>query len=396
MVTFLGDRISESLTGETADIAIKLFGNQLDALDRAGHQVAAAISTVPGVADVQFGAQSATPTFILSLDPAAMAASGLKTQDVLDAVGTDFSGLVVGQTYAGIRSVNVSLLLSPKERNDPATFEKVMIQGPFGPVPLSAVARITNGQSRYLVSHDGGQRYVSITFNVVGRGLQATSDAVQAKVAALHLPSGIYPEFAGAAAEAQASRNQMMLYSALALALIAMILAISFQWRSNTFLVLINMPFCLIGSVAAIVLMGQGISVGAMVGLVTVFGISARNAILLLAHYEHLVEAEGAVVFGKAVGRLPQTLNIAAPGFEGAVQVMNLDLAGVMVSAGSACSSGKVNPSATIAAMGREDLAGSTIRISVGWATTESDWQTFAAAWREAHARHRARRKEPA
>jgi CzcA family heavy metal efflux pump len=336
VVTFLGDRISESLTGETADIAIKLFGNQLDALDRAGHQVAAAISTVPGVADVQFGAQSATPTFILSLDPAAMAASGLKTQDVLDAVGTDFSGLVVGQTYAGIRSVNVSLLLSPKERNDPATFEKVMIQGPFGPVPLSAVARITNGQSRYLVSHDGGQRYVSITFNVVGRGLQATSDAVQAKVAALHLPSGIYPEFAGAAAEARAGRNQMILYSALALALIAMILAISFQWRSNTFLVLINMPFCLIGSVAAIVLMGQGVSVGAMVGLVTVFGISARNAILLLAHYEHLVDAEGAgwgrqtVLRGAqerlvpilmtaavtALGLLPLAIGLHAPGQE--------------------------------------------------------------------------------
>ncbi|MBN9587632.1 MAG: hypothetical protein BGN85_14045 [Alphaproteobacteria bacterium 64-11] len=336
VVTFLGDRISESLTGETADIAIKLFGNQLDTLDRAGHQVTAAIADVPGVADVQFGAQSGTPTFILSLDSAAMAASGLKIQDVLDAVGTDFSGDVVGQTYAGIRSVDVTILLSPKERNDPTTFDKVMIQGPFGPVPLSAVARITNGQSRYLVSHDGGQRYVSITFNVVGRGLQATSQAVQAKVAALRLPAGIYPQYTGAAAEAEASRNQLLLYSALALVLIAMILAISFHWRSNTFLVLINMPFCLIGSVAAIVLMGQGISVGAMVGLVTVFGISARNAILLLAHYEHLTEIEGAgwgrqtVLRGAqerlvpilmtaavtALGLLPLAIGLHAPGQE--------------------------------------------------------------------------------
>jgi cysteine desulfurase len=106
------------------------------------------------------------------------------------------------------------------------------------------------------------------------------------------------------------------------------------------------------------------------------------------------LESGGAIVMGKAAARLPQTLNVAARGFDGGLQVMNLDLAGVMVSAGSACSSGKINPSATLIAMGREDLAGSAIRISGGWATTEADWQAFAGAWREAHQRHRARRKE--
>ena len=336
VVTFLGDRISESLTGETADIAIKLFGNQLDALDQAGQTVAAAIRGIPGVADVQFGAQSGTPTFILSLDRAAVTASGLNIQTVLDAVGADFSGAVVGQTYAGIRSVDVVILLSPGERNDPATFNKVMIEGPYGPVPLSSVARITIGQSRYLVSHDGGQRYVSITFNVVGRGLTETSDAVKAKVAALRLPGGVYAEFSGAAAAARAGRDQLLLYSALALVLIGMILAISFHWRSSTFLVLVNLPFCLIGSAAAVMVMNQGISVGVLVGLVTVFGISARNAILLLAHYEYLVAHESAlwarqtVLRGArerlvpilmtaavtALGLLPLAIGLHAPGQE--------------------------------------------------------------------------------
>ncbi|MDB5452751.1 MAG: aminotransferase [Caulobacteraceae bacterium] len=106
------------------------------------------------------------------------------------------------------------------------------------------------------------------------------------------------------------------------------------------------------------------------------------------------VEADGAVVFGKAVQRLPQTLCFAAEGFDGALQVMNLDLAGVMISAGAACSSGKVKPSATVAAMGREELAGAAIRVSGGWATTEADWRAFTQAWLQAHARHRARRKE--
>ena len=95
----------------------------------------------------------------------------------------------------------------------------------------------------------------------------------------------------------------MLIYTGFALVLIGMILFISLRWRANTWLVLVNLPFSLIGSVAAIVLMGGGLSLGAMVGLVTVFGISARNAILLLAHYEHLVEAEGAGWSAETVAR---------------------------------------------------------------------------------------------
>jgi Cu/Ag efflux pump CusA len=101
-------------------------------------------------------------------------------------------------------------------------------------------------------------------------------------------------EFTGAAAAQQAAQLQMLLYTGFALVLIAMLLFICFHWRANSWLVLVNLPFSLIGSVAAIALVGGGLSLGAMVGLVTVFGISARNAILLLAHYEHLVEADGA------------------------------------------------------------------------------------------------------
>lgn len=295
VVTFLGDRISESLTGETADVAVKLFGDNLDLLDITARRVTQAITGTPGVADLQFKPQSGTPTLMLQLQPQALAASGLKMQDVLDAVQVNYSGLTVGQTYAGIRAVNVTLLLTDDQRNRPELLPSLMIAGPFGPVPLSQVARIAPSSVRYAVSHDGGQRYVSITFNVAGRGLQATVDDVRARVAALKLPPGVYAEFGGAAEEQRASTNQLLLYSAFALVLIAMILFISFGWRGNTWLVLINLPFSLIGSVAAIAAMGEGLSVGAMVGLVTVFGISARNAILLLAHYEHLVEAEGAV-----------------------------------------------------------------------------------------------------
>jgi len=294
VVTFLGDRISESLTGETADIAIKLFGDRLDTLDGTAHRVTQALAGTPGIADLQFKAQSGTPTFAIQMLPGALAASGLKVQDVLDAVQTNFAGATVGQTYAGIRAVNVAILLPESARNRPEMLSALMIASPFGAIPLSQVARIVPTQTRYTIAHDGGQRFVSITFNVVGRGLQATVGDAKAKVAALHLPPGVYAEFSGAAAEQTASRNQLLLYTGFALVLIGMILFISFHWRANTWLVLVNVPFSLIGSVAAIAVIGSGLSVGAMVGLVTVFGVSARNAILLLAHYEHLVDVEGA------------------------------------------------------------------------------------------------------
>jgi CzcA family heavy metal efflux pump len=294
VVTFLGDRISESLTGETADIVIKVFGDQLDTLDATGKRIADALRGTDGIADLQFKPESGTPTFALQIRPEALVANGLKMQDVLDAVQTEYAGATVGQTYAGTRIVDVNLLLPAEARNRPELLSSLTIASPFGPVPLSQVASVTPTETRFKITHDGGQRFVSLTFNVVGRGLQATEQDAQARVAALKLPPGVYVEFTGAAAEQRAAQTQTLLYTAFAVALIGMILFICFHWRVNTWLVLVNLPFSLIGAVAGIALTGGGLSVGAMVGLVTVFGVSARNAILLLAHYEHLVEAEGA------------------------------------------------------------------------------------------------------
>jgi CzcA family heavy metal efflux pump len=318
VVTFLGDRISESLTGETADIAIKVFGDRLDMLDANAHAIVAALNGTPGIVDLQFKPQSGTPTLALQLIPGALTAAGLKAQDVLDAVQTSFSGNTVGQTYAGVRSVDVVLILPENARNRPEMLSSLMIASPAGPVPLSQLARILPGDTRYAIQHDGGQRYVSITFNVEGRSLDDVVNDARARIDShVKLPPGVYVQFSGAAAEAAEARNQLLLYSGFALVLIGMILFICFRWRANSWLVLINLPFSLIGAVAAMVLLGQGLSLGAMVGLVTVFGISARNAILLLAHYEHLVSEEslpwnGATVLQGAQERLVPILMTAA------------------------------------------------------------------------------------
>src|SRR5215472_3373490 len=295
VVTFLGDRISESLSGETAQVAIKVFGDDLDVLDATGARVAAALKGIKGIVDLQLKRESGTPVIAIQLVPQALAATGLKVQDVLDTLETAYAGAEVGQTFRGTRTVDVEVLLPEALRHRPGELARLMIASPVGPVPLSQVARIEVTSDRYTIQHDGGQRRVSVTFNVSGASLQGVvQQAQRAIAAAVKLPQGVYLEYTGAAEAERQTRNELVLYSVLALALILLILFLAFHWRANSYLVLANLPFSLIGSVLAIAVTGIGISLGTVVGLVTVFGVSARNAILQLAHYEHLVEVEGA------------------------------------------------------------------------------------------------------
>ena len=295
VVTFLGDRISESLSGETAQVAIKVVGNDLEALDATGDKIMAALGKVQGIVDLQFKKQSGTPTMAIELKAQALAAAGLKVQDVLDTVQTAYAGTTVGQTFQGTRTVDVVVLLPDALRHQPTELEHLMISSPLGPIALSQVAKVSVTQGRYSIEHDGGQRRIAVTFNTNGSLQSIVQQAQQILARDVPLPQGVFIEFTGAAqAEAQ-TRYELGIYSVLALALIVMILFVSFHWRANSWLVLANLPFSLIGSVLAIAVSGIGISLGTVVGLVTVFGVSARNAILQLAHYEHLVEVEGGV-----------------------------------------------------------------------------------------------------
>jgi CzcA family heavy metal efflux pump len=293
VVTFLGDRIGESLSGETAQVAIKVFGDDLDQLDRVGTEISAALAPVDGIVDLQFKRQSGTPAISIEVSPQSVAAAGLRIQDVLDTIETAYAGETVGQTFHGVRTIDTVVLLPDTLRAQPAQLGQLMVSGPLGPVPLSQVANLRIAQDRYSIEHDGGQRRVSVTFNVSGRSLQTVVQEARNRISrAVKLPAGLFLEFTGAAQAEKQTRDELMLYAGLALALIVMILFIAFHWRANTWLVMANLPFSLVGSVFIIAVTGIGLSLGAVVGLVTVFGVSARNAILQLAHYEHLVERE--------------------------------------------------------------------------------------------------------
>jgi CzcA family heavy metal efflux pump len=291
VVTFLGDRIGESLSGETAQVAIKVFGQDLNAIDQAARRITSALSRVPGIVDLQFKAQNGTPTLAIALSAQALTANGLKQQDVLDTLEAAYAGATVGQTFQGVRTIDTVLLLSPATRSEPQQLGQLMIAGALGPVPLSQVATVRFAQDRYSIQHDGGQRVVSVTFNASGRNLASVvQDARTAIDKNVRLPTGVFLQYTGAAeAEAQ-TRTQLIFYSALAVVLIFAILFSAFDWHRHAWLVMANIPFSLIGGILAISISGIGISLGSVVGLVTVFGVSARNAILQLAHYEHLVQ----------------------------------------------------------------------------------------------------------
>ena len=294
VVTFLGDRIGESLSGETAQVAIKVFGNDLEVLDDTAAAIVAALGKEPGLTDLQFKREDNTPALNIVPEIERLTAMGLRTQDVLEAVESAYSGAVVGETYSGARSIPVVLRLPERLRNLPDQVADLMIPGAYGPVPLRQVAQIGLSEDRYDIQHDGGQRRVAVTFNVQGRALQdAVAEARQRIAHSVPLPAGTFLEFTGAAAAEQQTRLELLVYSAGALLLIIMILLVSLHWRASGWLVMANLPFSLLGSVLVIAITGIGLSLGSLVGLVTVFGISARNAILQLAHYEHMVGREG-------------------------------------------------------------------------------------------------------
>jgi CzcA family heavy metal efflux pump len=336
-MTFLGDRISESLSGETAQMVINLAGPQLEALESAAEQIQKAIASVEGVEDLRIPRAAKVPTITLKLDNAALARYGLTAQDALDAVQTGFAGTTIGQTYVGAQTVDVVVILAPSERNRVEQLSNLLMGNTKSRVLLGSVATITMTDGRSNIQHEGAQRRVTVNFNgSPERSLRDTDAEVKERVAELKLPQGVYVSYAGQAEEERAGQLRLALLTSLSIALVVVVLVLAFKRRVLAGVLLINVPFCLIGGMAAIVASGIGLTLGSLVGLVTVFGIGARNSVMMLAHVEHLVDVEGhpwsaetihiaaaerfAPVFMTALmaalGLVPLALGLGRPGHE--------------------------------------------------------------------------------
>ena len=336
--TFLTERVEETLSGYTASVVINIFGVDLDALDRQAKDVARAVAKLPGAADVQVQSPPGAPQAVVRLREADLLRWGFDPITVLDAVHTAYQGEVAGQVYEGNRVVDVAVILDPSSRKSVSDLGSLPLRSPTGAyVKLRDVADVFESAGRYVVLHSGSQRVQTVTANVAGRDVNAfVAEARQRIASDVKLTTGSYVEFGGTA-EAQAqSRRDLLLHSAFAGVAIVLLLSMAMGHLRNLLLLLVNLPFALVGGVLAVFAFGGTLSIGALVGFVTLFGITLRNAILMISHYEHLVTVEGmtwgpqAAVRGAserlspilmtslatALGLLPLAVGSGAPGRE--------------------------------------------------------------------------------
>jgi CzcA family heavy metal efflux pump len=301
ILTFLGDRIGESISGETAPVVVNLFGENLDDLDAKAAEVAHALEGVPGAAEVEVKSPPGEPRIALRLRPADLLAFGLRPVDVLDAIQTAYEGVVVAQIYRDNEINPVAVTLDDVNRRNPEGIGSLVISTPGGQrVPLKLIADIFHTEGRSSILHDGARRRQTITCNPTRDVSSFVADARRIIGEKVPLPKGVYLEFAGAAEAQKAATRELLLHSGIAAFGILLLLSVVLgHWR-NVVVVLCNLPFALAGGVLIVWLAklfgsdaAGSLTMGSLVGFVTLFGVTTRNAIMLLSHYEHLVQVEG-------------------------------------------------------------------------------------------------------
>lgn len=301
VLTFLGDRIGESISGETSPVVVNLFGENLDELDARAAEVAHALESVPGAAEVELRAPPGAPRVAVRLRPADLTAHGLRAVDVLEAVETAYEGAVVGQIYRDNEVNDVAVTLDLATRHYAEDIGHLMLSSGGGQrVPLRLVADVFSTEGRFSILHDGARRRQTITCHPTRDVQSFVADARRIIAEKVPLPKGVYIEFAGAAEAQRAARQELLLHAAIAGVGILILLGVVLgHWR-NVLVVLCNLPFALAGGVLIVYLAkifgsesAGSLTMGSLVGFVTLFGVTTRNAIMLLSHYEYLVQHEG-------------------------------------------------------------------------------------------------------
>lgn len=295
VVTFLGDRIGETLTGETAALAINIYGQDLDQIDTAAAQIAAVVKAVPGAKDVQVQTPPLTPVVRADLDFQKLARYGLAPTEALDAIQAAYEGAPAAQIYDNARTIAIAVTLPESMRQDPEAVGDLLLRSSGGvTVPLKQVAKVYLTEGRTSISHEGGLRRQVVTANPAPKDVNAVTKAVEAAVAGkVKLPPGAYIAYSGTAQGAAQAQRELLFNVALAAGGVIALLLLAFSSARTVLLILGSAPFALVGGVIAVALTGASLSLGSLVGFVTLFGIAARNAILLVSHAEHLVDVEG-------------------------------------------------------------------------------------------------------
>ena len=302
VLTFLGDRISETISGETADVAVNLFGDDLTLLDGKAAAVAEVLGSVRGATDVLLQAAASAPRVTIRPRADALARMGFRPAELLDQIETAYQGTIVAQTHRGAQIVDVVVMLDAESRREPEAIGALLVRSAAGSfLPLREVAEIEFSDGRDAILHEAGRRRQTVTCNVAGRDVASfVAEARKAVAARVELPAGVYVVFAGTAEERATAQREILLRGALgAVGIVLLLGTLSHSPRVLAFF-LANVPLAMAGGVLAVLLSSwlggstRRLSLGSLVGFVTVFGITARNAIMMISQFQYLVDQEGA------------------------------------------------------------------------------------------------------
>ena len=292
--TYLKERVREVLTGAGDAIVVRIYGQDLPTLRAKAEEVRVLMSGVNGVVEEHVDLAVDVPQVEVQVDLAAAQRYGIKPGDVRRAAGTWIAGEEVGDLYRGGKAYDVQVWSTPETRRSLTSIQELLIDTPSGGrVQLGEVADVRIRPTPNIIEHEGMSRRLDVTANVSGRDLGSVARDIEAGVQGVDFPRGYNAEVLGEYAERQAAADRLLIFAIVAAIGIFLLLQVAFSsWRLAT-LTFLTLPMALVGGLIAAWLGGGIISLGSLVGFFTVFGIAARNGILLINHYQHLEREEG-------------------------------------------------------------------------------------------------------
>ncbi len=316
-------RIDETISGVKADLAIKVFGDDVRVLDTIGQQVLHAASSVRGAADAQMEITSGVAELSVQVDRSALARYGLNVTDVEQAVASGGSGDLISEVIDGQKRYTVALRLPERYRNDPDAMRKIMLRAPAGEqVTLDQVARVRVQRGPELINREQGQRRIVVMSNVRARDLGSFVAEVRGKIDRdVVLSPGYFIEYGGQFENQERATRRLMLIVPIAIMLVFVLLYLTFDSVKQALLVVGNIPFALVGGIAALWIRGMNLNLSASIGFIALFGVAMLNGVVLVSSINQMCAAglsSQEAVFAGARRRLRpvlMTASVASFGF---------------------------------------------------------------------------------
>lgn len=299
----ISHRIDAMLSGTKANIAIKLFGDDLNRMFTLGNEIKSAIQGIPGIADLNVEQQIERPQLVISPKREMLAKYGISLPEFSEFVNVCLAGEAVSQVYEKGKSFDLTVRVKDNLRDEMEKIRNLMIDtGDGQKIPLNYVAEIRSTMGPNTISRENVKRKIVISANVADRDLRSVVNDIQAQVdAQIKLPEGYHIEYGGQFESEQAASRTLALTSFMSIVVIFLLLYHEFRNVKESAIILINLPLALIGGVFALLITTGEVSIPAIIGFISLFGIATRNGMLLISHYNHLQQEEGYGVYDSVI-----------------------------------------------------------------------------------------------